>query len=97
MLLPSNTRQADDYMVQNPLPLEILHEIRAGYVSKTKKIRFNIDQGLFSDLLIYTSERLRTFYEDFKESGTPFERLKNEVVCQEVLYEILKRYDMISI
>lgn len=80
----------------NPLPQEILHEIRAGYISKTKKLRFNLDQGLFSDLMIYTSERLKGFYEDFKESGEPFERLKYETVSQEVLYEILRRYDLVQ-
>ena len=46
-------------------------------------------------MLIYTAERLKNYYEDFKDSGEPFDTLKIEVVSQEVLFEILKRYDLI--
>ena len=81
----------------NPIPPEILHEIRAGYHSESRTLRFVLNTGLFSDLYLFTIERLRQYYDDFKESGEPYEQLRSEVVKQEVLYEILKRYDLISI
>ena len=46
-----------------PFPLEILRELRVGY--SQKKIRFVINNGLFSDLYIYSLERLRGWYDDF--------------------------------
>jgi hypothetical protein len=51
----------------SPIPLEILQEIRAGYYQG--KIRFMLNNGLFSDLYIFTSERLRLYYEEFKKSA----------------------------
>ena len=80
------------YSASSPLPLEILREIRAGY--QKKKIRFVLNNGLFSDLYIYTLERLKGWYQDFQQSQQ-FVYLKGEVVSQEILYELLKRYQMI--
>lgn len=77
---------------QNPIPEEILREIRAGYCAG--KIRFLLNSGLFSDLYIFTLERLRQYYEQFKQSQE-FALLREEVISQEILYEILRRYNMI--
>jgi hypothetical protein len=52
---------------------------------------------LFLDLYLFSIERLKVFYEDFKESEEDFEKLKNGIVEEEVLMEILKRYDMVSV
>ena len=64
------------YSASSPLPLEILREIRAGY--QKKKIRFVLNNGLFSDLYIYTLERLKGWYQDFQQSQQ-FVYLKGEV------------------
>jgi len=72
--------------------MEILREIRAGY--SNGKIRFILNNGLFSDLYIFALERLRRYYEEFKLSRQ-FIRLRDEVISQEILYEILRRYEMI--
>ena len=42
MPMPSHC-PSDAVVCGNPLPQEILHEIRAGYDPKTKNLRFNID------------------------------------------------------
>ena len=47
--------------LESPLPMEILREIRAGY--SQRKIRFVLNNGLFSDLYIFSLERLRQYYE----------------------------------
>lgn len=78
----------------SPIPEEILREIRAGY--NNGKIRFVLNSGLFSDLYIFTLERLRQYYEQFKQSQE-FGNLREEVISQEILYEILRRYKMISV
>lgn len=44
----------------SPIPTEILQEIRAGY--RDGKIMFVLNNGLFSDVYIYTLERLRSYY-----------------------------------
>jgi hypothetical protein len=82
------------YREVSPIPEEILREIRAGYCKS--KIRFQLNSGLFSDLYIYTLERLRQYYEQFKQSKE-FMHLREEVISQEILYEILRRYRMISV
>lgn len=58
-----NKRNTVNLNEKNPLPLEILREIRAGYYKK--KILFILNNGLFSDLYIYTLERLRGWYQEF--------------------------------
>ena len=80
--------------MESPLPIEILREIRAGY--SQRKIRFVLNNGLFSDLYIFSLERLRQYYEQFKKSNS-FVRLRDEVISQEILYEILRRYNMIIV
>ena len=60
----------------HPFPLEILRELRAGY--SNKRIRFVINNGLFSDLYIYSFERLRGWYEDFSASPA-FKVVSSEV------------------
>ena len=54
------------FKTESPIPIEILREIRAGY--SQGKIRFMLNNGLFSDLYIFSLERLRRYYEDFKLS-----------------------------
>ena len=78
----------------SPIPPEILREIRAGYTQQ--KIRFVLNNGLFSDLFVFTMERLRIYYEDFR-SKKYFKRLEDEIVSQEILYEMFARYGMIQI
>lgn len=79
----------------NSIPVEILDEIRSGYMQDTKTIHFLLNEGLFTDLDVFAVERLRIYYDQFKDSGRPFNRLRREVVEQEVLYEILRRYDLV--
>ena len=78
----------------SPIPTEILQEIRAGY--RDGKLMFVLNNGLFSDLYIYTLERLRSYYNEFMADPDAFSYLKDEVEAQEVLYEILRRYRMIE-
>ena len=78
--------------MQSPIPIEILREIRAGYFKG--KIRFVLNSGLFSDLYLFSLERLRTYYDQFKKSSA-YAQLKDEVISQEILYEILRRYNLI--
>lgn len=61
----------------SPIPDEILREIRAGF--NNGKIRFMLNSGLFSDLYIFTLERLRQYYEQFKQSQE-FGNLREEVI-----------------
>ena len=77
------------------MPKEILLELRAGYNPRSKKLKFHLNQGLFSELYIFSIEKLKNYFENFKLSGEPFYLLRQEVIRQEVLYEILKRLDMI--
>ena len=85
-----------DHMVnKNPIPAEILNEIRAGYHSSTRTIKFILNQGLFTDLYLFAVARLKVYYEQFKQSGPPFRALEREMIEQEVLYEILKRHDLL--
>ena len=62
------------------MPKEILLELRAGYNTRSKKLRFHLNQGLFSELYIFSIEKLKIYFENFKLSGDPFYRLKQEVI-----------------
>ena len=79
----------------SPIPTEILQEIRAGY--RDGKLMFVLNNGLFSDVYLYTLERLRSYYNQFMADPDAFGFLKDEVEAQEVLYEILRRYRMIEL
>jgi hypothetical protein len=71
------TSEGKPFQPESPIPIEILREIRAGY--SNGKIRFILNNGLFSDLYIFTLERLRRYYDDFKLSRQ-FVRLRDEVI-----------------
>lgn len=72
-----SSESSSAYRQVSPIPEEILREIRAGY--QKSKIRFQLNSGLFSDLYIYTLERLRQYYEQFKQSRE-FMHLREEVI-----------------
>lgn len=46
----------------NPIPSEILDEIRSGYNEETKTIRFFLTEGLFADVDLFARTRLRVYY-----------------------------------
>lgn len=74
-----------------------MNEIRAGYHQESKAIRFVLNEGLFTDLYMFAVARLKVYYEEFKNNSKAYQELRYEVVKQEVLFEILKRYDMIQV
>jgi SAM-dependent methyltransferase len=76
-IVPNNWMSFSD---RNILPKEILLELRAGYNTRSKKLRFHLNQGLFSELYIFSIEKLKIYFENFKLSGDPFYRLKQEVI-----------------
>ena len=82
---------------RNIIPAENLHELRQGFNRERKQVLYVLNEGLFLDLYLFSIERLKVFYEDFKESDEDFEKLKNGIVEEEVLMEVLKRYDMVSV
>ena len=64
---------ARDYFNTNPIPHEILNEIRAGYHQESKAIRFVLNEGLFTDLYMFAVARLRVYYDDFKNNSQAFQ------------------------
>jgi hypothetical protein len=54
-----------------------------------------IDEHLFSSLYFFILEMLEAYYKDFKISRK-FDQLQDEVQKQEILFEYLRRYSMIS-
>jgi hypothetical protein len=56
---------------------------------------YSIDENLFSNLYIYSLDILDGYYKEFQKTKL-FADLKDEVSKQEILYEILRKYDMIS-
>jgi len=74
---------------------EIIDDLREGYNGKTKEIEYDIDEVLFTDLFDFCIGGLEVYYEIFKKSDR-FTELRNEVDRQEVLYHVLKKYNLIS-
>jgi hypothetical protein len=75
------------------IPENIINELLCGY--NGSKIVFPLDDSLFTELYIFSLDVLDSYYKKFQESSL-YEELKDEVSRQEILYEILRRYSMIS-
>lgn len=80
--------------------IEIPQEITLEIIALTNRENGTVDGGvfdenLFSSLYFYILEVLEGYYRDFQKSRK-YESLKDEVSKQEILYEYLRRYSMIS-
>lgn len=53
------------------------------------------DERLFSPLYFFVLDVLEGYYREFQQSRK-YEQLREEVAKQEILYEYLRRYSMIS-
>ena len=75
------------------IPLDIMRELQQTCVNEV--ITAQVDENLFQTLYSYTLDILDMFYKEFQRSSR-FQALKDEVSKQEILYEILRRYSIIS-
>lgn len=73
---------------------EILRQLRQGYDMKRGKIVVEVNETLFQNLIVFASGGLEVFYDNFMESER-YQLLKVEVEKQEILYNVLRRYDLI--
>ena len=77
------------------IPEEITIEILSLINKDTGELEANMSESLFSALYFFVLEVLEGYYKDFQKSRK-YESLKDEVSKQEILYEYLRRYSMIS-
>ena len=82
---------ADFQLEQN----EIVKELRAGYNSRADMIMLPVNEALFQSLILFAAGGLEIYYNQFMESQR-FEDLQIEVDKQEILYNVLRRYQLIS-
>lgn len=75
------------------IPEDILNELRQKM--KEGRVPTQLDESLFNNLYVYTLDILDGYYREFQQTKL-FEELIDEVSKQEILYEILRRYNMIS-
>ena len=76
-------------------PNEIIYELRRGYNVRTGMIEFNLDSELFQALYDFCIGALEVYYAVFKKSDR-FEELRDEVDRQEIMYHVLRKYNLIS-
>ena len=88
-----------DYLVEGNTyemePNEIIHELRRGYNARSGQIEFNLDSELFQALYDFCIGALEVYYAVFKKSDR-FEELRDEVDRQEIMYHVLRKYNLIS-
>ena len=73
---------------------EIITQLRKNYDRTQKQVVAEINEALFQNLILFASGGLDIFYESFLDSER-FILLQKEVEKQEVLYNVLRRYDLI--
>mmetsp|Transcript_43268 Transcript_43268/g.57244 ORF Transcript_43268/g.57244 Transcript_43268/m.57244 type:complete len:147 (+) Transcript_43268:1210-1650(+) len=75
---------------------DITRELRRLYVPGTDEIREDLREGkLFDELFDFCMSGLEVYYAVFKKSDR-FEQLKEEVDRQEIMYHVLRKYNLIS-
>ena len=88
-----------DYIIEDntyELPdNDIILDLRDGYNKKTGQIEYTLEDDLFCDLNEFCIGGLEVYYEIFKKSDR-FSDLRNEVDRQEILYHVLRKYNLIS-
>lgn len=87
-----------DYIIEERewnifIPDDIIGELRQGL--RNGMLVEQLDDSLFNNLYVYSLDILDGYYKEFQTTNL-FEELKDEVSKQEILYEILRRYNMIS-
>lgn len=75
-------------------PNDIVLDLRNGMTNQGV-INFELNEALFNDLYQFAIGGLEVYYDLFKQSDT-CKKLKEEVQRQEVLYDVLRRYQMIQ-
>lgn len=76
-------------------PNEIILHLRKGYSKKTGKLIYGLNGELFTDLYDFCIGALEVYYAVFKQSDR-FEELKDEVDRQEIMYHVLRKFNLIS-
>jgi hypothetical protein len=72
------------------IPNAILEELNQARMEQRYR-----DEHFFDDLILFTNETLDEYYKNFTKS-VHFLELKRAVKKQEVLYDILRRYSLIT-
>jgi len=76
-------------------PNEIIMDLRAGFSNRTGQIEYTLDGELFLTLYDFCIGALEVYYAVFKKSDR-FEELRDEVDRQEIMYHVLRKYNLIS-
>ena len=93
----------DDYITletrqwEVDLPEAAVADIKS-WIDPTGKLALSAEDfndQLFSSLYYFVLDMLERYYSDFQKSRK-YEQLRDEVAKQEILYEYLRRYSMIS-
>jgi hypothetical protein len=69
--------------------------LQTAYIKKSGKILLNVNETLFANLIMFTTGGLEVFYENFQKSER-FQRLLEETIRQETIYNVLSRFKMIE-
>ena len=79
------------------IPPEVRADLKEKFQipGKVKLFEQAAGDSIFTDLFIFVLEMLDNYYKEFQKSQL-YEALKDEVSKQEILYEILRRYDLIN-
>jgi len=77
------------------MPEKVMQEMKSVTDPSTGELIIPLDENLFSSLYFFVLEVLEGYYKDFQKSRK-YDNLKDEVSKQEILYEYLRRYSMIS-
>lgn len=88
-----------DYIVEDNTyemePNEIILDLRQGYNARKGTIEYDLDSELFQALYDFCIGALEVYYAVFKKSDR-FEELRDEVDRQEIMYHVLRKYNLIS-
>ena len=74
---------------------EIILHLRKGFNKKTGKLIYGLTSELFQDLYEFCIGALEVYYAVFKQSDR-FEELRDEVDRQEIMYHVLRKFNLIS-
>ena len=82
---------ADFVFDENP----VFAQLQTAYIKSCGKILLAVNETLFANLMLFTSGGLEVYYENFKKSER-FQRLLDETIRQETIYNVLSRFKMIE-
>ena len=88
-----------DYILdQNTYEMEandITRKLQNAYIERSGRIMAELDGKFFEELYEFCIGALEVYYAVFKKSDR-FEQLKFEVDRQEIMYHVLRKYNLIS-